>query len=69
MNIATAQLLNQLEIDNLTKKYYRENSLQGPRTNHASFYGPAQLQLPYVTMISFSFPSMALLLHLQLTPS
>jgi len=47
----------------------RGNSLQGPQTNHASFYGPAKLQLPYLTLISFSFPSMALPLHLQLTPS
>jgi hypothetical protein len=45
------------------------NSLQGPQTNHASFYDPAKLQLPYLILISFSFPSMALPLHLQLTPS
>jgi hypothetical protein len=38
----------------------RENSLEGPATNHASFYGPGKLKCPFVASFLFSFSSMAL---------
>jgi hypothetical protein len=37
-----------------------ENSLEGPGTNHASFYGPGKLKRPFVAFFLFSFSSMAL---------
>jgi hypothetical protein len=46
-----------------------ENSLEGPQTNDTSFYSSGKLRRPYLTLISFSFPSMALPLHVQLSPS
>ena len=50
----------QLEIPLKTLVENWENSLEGPQTNHASFYGPEKVKRPFVAYFLFSFSCMAL---------
>jgi len=47
----------------------RKISLEGPKKNDAPIYGPEIVKLPSIALVLFSFPSMTLLLVLQLSPS